>query len=550
MKITTEKPAPALSDTAITAVDESVASTNASASISTMAPVVFIEPTLTQETLSPPLRDGGPRAWLVVFGSFLVHSFAFAPTEYVFGIFELHYHDVFPNATASSIAFVGTTGSAVTYLAGFLAGIVADRFGFRITAFAGTIIMTVSLVLASFSTQLWHLYLTQGILFGIGASLAYYPSIAVPSHYFTKKRGLATGLAVSGVGVGGLVLAPLTHLLIDKFDIFWTLRILAALCLVVCGVASSLIVERKEHADFDSAASTPKPSVEKCEDLGSLASPQSADSEKRPFFEALKVFKDARFLSLSLAELAASVGFLIPLYYMQTYSVFIGISAERGALILGLSNGASFAGRILLGLVSDYVSNARVLLFCSWATAFSVLVLWTVSRSFGMMLLTGLMYGFFAGGYVSLVPVAVAESFGTKHMASTIGLMYATGGLGMLGGAPLAGFLLDVTKPNISYLPVTLTAGVTMLLGAVCITSWAYLNWKATTRRVATTVAVKNITSMSDNEGASNTELLMAACKSDSLELLDEALSSDSAASIINYTDGIGNSCLHYAYGH
>ncbi|KAF9572454.1 hypothetical protein EC968_009932 [Mortierella alpina] len=488
MKITTEKSAPTRSDTSITAVEASEATTTAHASAGAVTPAVFIQPSLTQETLTPPLRDGGPRAWLVVFGSFLVHTFAFAPTEYVFGIFELHYHTVFPSATASSIAFVGTTGSAVTYLAGFLAGIVADRFGFRITALAGTVIMTVSLILASFSTQLWHLYLTQGILFGIGASLAYYPSIAVPSHYFTKRRGLATGLAVSGVGVGGLVLAPLTHLLIDKFEIFWTLRILAALCFVICGVASLLIVERKEHADVDGPDH--KPSVEKNEELGSLAAQQTTVPENQPFFEALKVFKDPRFLSLSLAELAASIGFLIPLYYMQTYSVFIGISAERGALILGLSNGASFAGRILLGLVSDYISNARVLLFCSWATAFSVLVLWTVSRSFGMMLLTGLMYGFFAGGYVSLVPVAVAESFGTKQMASTIGLMYATGGLGMLGGAPLAGFLLDVTKPNISYLPVTLTAGVTMLLGAVCISSWAYLNWKAVTRRVATTVAV------------------------------------------------------------
>ncbi|KAG0215113.1 hypothetical protein BGX28_000818 [Mortierella sp. GBA30] len=465
--------------------------------------VAIIEPTLTQETLSPlPLHDGGPRGWLVVVGSFFVHSFAFAPTEYIFGIFELHYHTVFPDATASSIAFVGTTGSAVTYLAGFLAGIVADRFGFRVTAMTGTVLMAVSLVLASFSKQLtphffrtnsdqlWHLYLTQGILFGIGASLAYYPAIAVPSHYFSKRRGLATGLAVSGVGAGGLVLAPLTHLLIDKVDIFWTLRILAILCLVVCGIASIFIVERKEHVKIVDPVPYLKTGIEKNEEIGSVATEKPVKQlDQKPFFEAVKVFKDPRFLSLSLAELAASVGFLIPLYYMQTYSVFIGISADRGALILGLSNGASFAGRILLGLISDYVSNTKVLLFCSWATAFSVLVLWTVSRSFGTMLLMGLLYGFFAGGYVSLVPVAVAESFGTKQMASTIGLMYATGGLGMLGGAPLAGFLLDVTRPNISYLPVTLTAGATMLLGALCITCWAYLTWKTASRRVATAVA-------------------------------------------------------------
>ncbi|KAG0093654.1 hypothetical protein BGZ93_007777 [Podila epicladia] len=74
-----------------------------------------------------PRMDGGAKAWLVVLGSFLIHSFCFAPTETIFGIFELHYHDIFPRANASSIAFVGTVGSAVTYLFGFVAGIVADR---------------------------------------------------------------------------------------------------------------------------------------------------------------------------------------------------------------------------------------------------------------------------------------------------------------------------------------------------------------------------------------------------------------------------------------
>ncbi|KAF9914410.1 hypothetical protein BX616_008379 [Lobosporangium transversale] len=428
------------------------------------------------------LQDGGLRAWFVVFGSFLVHSFAFAPTEYIFGIFEHHYQILFPDTSISSIAFVGTTGSAVTYLAGFFAGIVADRFGFRITVIVGTLLMTISLILASFSNQVWQLYITQGVLFGIGSALAYYPAIAVPSHYFTKRRGLATGIAVSGVGAGGLILAPLTHKLIEKVGIFWSLRILGLLCFIVCGVSSIFIVESKVHIEVDRL--TPKPSG--CEkdtelEMGSVA------KEKPSFFDAVKVFKDMQFLSLSMAELTASFAFLVPLYFMQTYAVFIGIPAEKGALILGLSNGASFAGRILLGLISDYFSNAKVLLLCSWCTAFSVLVLWTLSKSFGILMLMGLMFGFFAGGYVSLVPVAVAQSFGTKQMASTIGLMYATGGLGMLGGAPLAGFLLDITKPNISYLPVTLMSGATMTLGALCVTMWFYLDWRAhRMRRVMT----------------------------------------------------------------
>ncbi|KAI1316228.1 hypothetical protein EDD11_010275 [Mortierella claussenii] len=433
---------------------------------------------------SPQPQDGGPKAWLVVFGSFLVHTFAFAPTEYIFGIFELHYQTIYPNAPASSIAFVGTAGSAVTYMAGFLAGIVADRFGFRTTTIVGTVTMTLSLVLASFAKQLWQLYLTQGIMFGVGASLAYYPAIAVPSHYFTKRRGLATGIAVSGVGVGGLILAPLTHSLIDKVDVFWTLRILALLCLVICGLASVFIVESKEHVEVERSESKKATT-----DKGHTDEAANAVSEEKPsFFEALRVFRDGQFLSLSLAELTASFAFLVPLYFMQTYAVFIGVPAEKGALILGLSNGASFAGRILLGLTSDYISNAKVLLFCAWCTAFSVMVLWTISKSFGTLLLMGLVFGFFAGGYVSLVPVAVSQSFGTKQMASTIGLMYAAGGLGMLGGAPLAGLLLDVTNPNTSYLPVTMAAGALMTLGALCVTMWAYLDWKARRVRRVTTM--------------------------------------------------------------
>ncbi|KAF9302708.1 hypothetical protein BGZ74_004976 [Mortierella antarctica] len=430
-----------------------------------------------------PRMDGGAKAWLVVLGSFLIHSFCFAPTETIFGIFELHYHDIFPRANASSIAFVGTVGSAVTYLFGFVAGIVADRFGFRATALFGTLLMTSSLVLSSFVTQ----------MFGVGASLAYYPAVAAPSHWFANKRGLATGLAVSGVGAGGSVLAPLTHWLIDRLEIQWTLRILGLFCLVLCGTASCLISERKDLPTYESVPQEGFPEEEqegmemssdiskssKKTDLSAVEEARQLQEQAKPgFFESLKVFRDPQFLALTMAELAASIGYLIPLYYMQTYAVFIGLTPQRGAMILGFSNGASFTGRIGLGILSDYISNAKVLLLCAWMTAFAVTILWTFSTTFASFLSMALIFGFFAGGYVSLVPVAVAESFGTKQVASNIGLMYAASGLGILGGSPLAGYLLDSTL-HTSYLPVTMTAGASMTLGAMCVSSWVYFRWRA-----------------------------------------------------------------------
>lgn len=71
------------------------------------------------------------------------------------------------------------------------------------------------------------------MLFGFGASFAYTPAIAVPSQYFSLNRGLVIGLAVSGTGMGGFVLAPMTQALIDKLGVFWTLRVIALLTFVI-----------------------------------------------------------------------------------------------------------------------------------------------------------------------------------------------------------------------------------------------------------------------------------------------------------------------------
>ncbi|KAG0379591.1 hypothetical protein BGX24_012548 [Mortierella sp. AD032] len=178
--------------------------------------------------------DKGFKAWLVVLASTLIQTFAFAPTEFIFGVFEQEYLHIFPSASHSSIALIGTIGSSTTYLVGLFSGAISDRWGYRATSIAGTGIMTAALVLASFSTQLWHLYLSQGLLFGIGASLVYFPSVAAPTHWFEKKRGLAMGISASGSGLGGFFLAPLTQFLIDRYAVQWTLRALAMYSLVIC----------------------------------------------------------------------------------------------------------------------------------------------------------------------------------------------------------------------------------------------------------------------------------------------------------------------------
>ncbi|KAF9994377.1 hypothetical protein BGZ80_001482 [Entomortierella chlamydospora] len=445
---------------------------------STAPSIIEISQSPTLVDISDRAPDGGLRAWLVVLGSFLIHCFCFAPTEYIFGIFEQHYLELYPSSSHGSIAFIGTLGSSVTYFAGFVSGVCADKFGYRITALLGTSVMTLALILASFANQVWQLYLSQGVLLGIGASLVYYPAIGAPSHWFDAKRGLALGLAVSGTGLGGLGLAPATQAMMDAIGVNWSLRVLALVCLVVCGGASFLIIERENGKKMPE----PAPTITDVE-IGQITEKLSPE-KKNPtgitgFFSELKVFKNPQFLSLTFAEIAASIGFLIPLYYFQTYSLFIGLTAQDGALIAGLSSGASCLGRIILGYAADRLPKTVVVSCCAWITAGSILIIWTLSKSFGVYLFFALVYGFFAGGYVSLVPLVVSETFGAHQLSTVIGFMYAASGIGMLAGAPVAGMILDATKPNVTYLPVIMTAGGTLLLGAICVSLWVFFRRQA-----------------------------------------------------------------------
>ena len=86
--------------------------------------------------------------------------------------------------------------------------------------------MTLSLILASFSRELYHLIITQGFLFGAFSGISYIPAVSIISQYFDKRRGLATGLAVSGSGFGAFALSPLTHVLIENLGWRWSLRVI------------------------------------------------------------------------------------------------------------------------------------------------------------------------------------------------------------------------------------------------------------------------------------------------------------------------------------
>ena len=103
--------------------------------------------------------------------------------------------------------------------------VLSNRFGFRAVTIAGSVLAATSLAVSIFATSVEFLYVTVGIIGGIGFGLVYVPAVIVVGFYFEKKRALATGIAVCGSGIGTFVIAPLTSWLLDEYGWKGTLLI-------------------------------------------------------------------------------------------------------------------------------------------------------------------------------------------------------------------------------------------------------------------------------------------------------------------------------------
>ncbi|KAG0006289.1 hypothetical protein BGZ80_005323 [Entomortierella chlamydospora] len=134
--------------------------------------------------------------------------------------------DTFPGALATEISWVGSIGTASMFILGPFVAPMTQLLGLRAVVAIGIVVSSLGLISASFATQLWQLYITQGFLFGCGVGLVLFSSLSVVSQYFEKRRGLANGIAVAGSGIGGLAMAPLTRLLIAEVGYRWCLRIM------------------------------------------------------------------------------------------------------------------------------------------------------------------------------------------------------------------------------------------------------------------------------------------------------------------------------------
>jgi MFS family permease len=132
-----------------------------------------------------------------------------------FGAFQAYYTEVLPQ-DPSTISWIGGVQLLLSLVIGTISGRLLDAGFFLPTFVVGMILQVLGIFLMSLSTEYWQLFLSQGVLSGIGAGIYFTPAVSVVNTYFDKRRALAIGLATTGNSAGGIVYPLLVRELIPK----------------------------------------------------------------------------------------------------------------------------------------------------------------------------------------------------------------------------------------------------------------------------------------------------------------------------------------------
>jgi MFS family permease len=402
------------------------------------------------ETTQPILLPAPPQkifyGWWVVTGAFIVMFMGFG-AAYSFGPFFHALRDEF-GATRREVSLVFSLTAFLYFLLGAFSGPVADRIGPRRVIATGGVCVASGLLLAATTQHLWQVYATYSLGVGVGVGIAYVPSVGAVQRWFTRQRGIASGLAVAGIGLGTLLMPPIAAVLIPRFGWRWTYAILGIVVLLIM-VPASLLIEHSPEARGLTPNGDPPPPQQSATTLGGATLQEALWSPT--------------FWWLYLAAGTTALGLFIPFVHIVPYATDHGLSEFAGSMILGTIGAGSTLGRLVLGGTADRFGRRQALV-----GAFLLMTLmqvwWLGSTSLWSLLVFALCFGTGYGGFVALIPALTVDYFGVRQAGAIIGSLYTSVGVGSLVGPTLAGVVFDWYQ---SYtLPILVSAAANLV--AVC----------------------------------------------------------------------------------
>ena len=378
----------------------------------------------TENTDKPGLFYG----YVIVLTAFLLTAVS-GGTIYSFGVFFKPILVEF-GWTRSMISGAVTTYWILHGILFVYAGQLNDRFGPRPLVTVCSLILGLGYVFMSQINNLWQLYLFYGVFLAIGMSGFMIPLISTVARWFVRRRGIMTGIALSGIGLGILGVPPLASHLITAYGWRTAYIIIGVAALLISLIAAQFL--RRTPAQ-----------------KGQLPYGQTMMSEKElniesggiSFLEAIRgsqFWMLCAFFSLCYFWVQATLVHIVP------HATDLDISVTVAASILSVIGVLSAVGRVAMGSVADRIGGISALIICSILiiAAFSWLL---VAKEVWTLYLFAVVFGFAYGGQAPMASLIVADLFGLKAHGIIFGAINFIGAIGAAIGPLLVGYIFDKT---------------------------------------------------------------------------------------------------------
>lgn len=450
---------------------------------------------------------------MIVAGCFLANICARAVTRCV-SIFFVEFQQHFQR-DYSSTAWIHGTIDGITMFCAPLGGFLGNHFSCRSIVMVGGLLSFTGMVLSSFATSLMFLYVSLGLVTGLGFALSYTPSVAMVGNYFHERKALAYGIGLSGSGIGTFILAPAVQLLIDLYSWRGALLVLGGFVanLCVCGALLRPIKPKSKTDDraWENNMDTPKdyvtPAIDSqnnevmCsdltkEDLAQLdqnnfnnnktmenivdcmnRKNKSSDKEgqmilagdAKPTYtvspetyasclcleskKELSFLLHPDFLIFLVSVLFMAFGCSAPLVYLVPYALSVGVEHQNAAFLMSIYGISSIVGNITFGWITDRqcVKKYRLLNYMAAILVEGLCCMFLpFLHSFPLLAACVVLYGYFDGAYVALIPVVVSDLVEPSFLTPALGVVYFLHAVPYLVSPPIGGLLVDTTGAYIT----------------------------------------------------------------------------------------------------
>uniref|UniRef100_A0A8C0VZC3 Monocarboxylate transporter 3 n=1 Tax=Castor canadensis TaxID=51338 RepID=A0A8C0VZC3_CASCN len=419
-----------------------------------------------QRGVGPP--DGG-WGWVVLGACFVVTGFAYGFPKAVSVFYRALMRDF--GAGYSDTAWVSSIMLAMLYGTGPVSSILVTRFGCRPVMLAGGLLASAGMILASFATRLLELYLTAGVLTGLGLALNFQPSLIMLGLYFERRRPLANGLAAAGSPVFLSALSPLAQVLLERYGWRGGFLLFGGLLLHCCACGAVMRpppcargrrAPPREDSAEDSAGDAPGEAEAEAGGAGPSQRGAPPGGHARRRLLDVAVCADRAFAVYVVTKFLMALGLFVPAILLVNYAKDSGVPDAEAAFLLSIVGFVDIVARPACGALAGL---ARLRPHVPYLFSLALLANGLTDLSSAH-----------ARSYGTLVAFCIFEvlmaTVGAPRFPSALGLVLLVEAVAVLIGPPTAGRLVDALKNYqiIFYLAGSevAVAGVFMAVATYC----------------------------------------------------------------------------------